>query len=234
MKKYLFAATAMVGLVVASCQKESYYHTMSVLYPTQASVVFGDQSTDSVVFYSTDSYQLSSNASWMTIPDGRETQKVENAYRFVWQFSVPLNFEPNTTGKPRTAQIAVHSYGSDDWDITGYASYYQLSWLDIYRPAPAYKYVDGIPTGAAFEATDSATQISDTLKFYVYGNWTLTDGTFVHPTASSGTAGDNVVALTVEPNPTNGERTDTLKLNSRGVLVPIAFKQSAPKQEEEK
>lgn len=230
MKKTFWLLLAVLSIITASCSKDSYYHNMAIIYPSGGKILYADQDLDSVVLYTTDSYQASSSVAWLSIPTDRTAGKIENYYRYVWQVSIPVQLEANTTEKTRTALVAVHTFGSDDWKQTGTVTFYQLPWVDVYSPVPSYSYVEGIPTAASFLATDSATQVSDTLKFYVYDKWTLSDGSFVHPTAIMGEKGDNVIALMLDSNTTKGERHDTLTLVIRGIKTRIAFKQEAPKE----
>ena len=99
-------------------------------------------------------------------------------------------------------------------------------------PSPSYSYNNSVVTKAYFEAEDSATQEADTLKFYVYNKWTLTDGTFVHPEVTSGEAGDNVVTLHLDPNTTASKREDELRLQTAGGATSvIKFTQDEPKSD---
>lgn len=202
---------------------------MGVNYPQGIALIDADQLMDSVVFSTTDNFQLSSNASWMMVPDSMKSGRVQNYYRVVWQVSSPLLFEPNTTGRMRTAQLSINCTGSDDWNQTSTATYTQVHWLNITSPSPNYAYNEGVITDAAFLLTDSATQVSDTLRFSVHGNWTLTEGTFVHPSTGEGEPGTQKVALTIDPNPTTGERQEQIVLTSNGVSTPITVKQTGRK-----
>ena len=231
MKKLILPLVVLVLFLTGACNKESYYHTMSVIKPVQAGIVFADQQYDTVSFYTTDNFTLTSNDDWAVVPDSMKSGKIRNYYKQVWMVTSPIIFDANTTGKPRLTTIAINCYGDDDWNQTASATFYQLSWLDISRPLPKYSYVERTVTGAAFEAEDSATQITDTLCFYVYDNWTLTDGEFVHPKTLSGQSGENKVAVDVEVNATTASRETTITLTSRGVATPIKFTQKAKKED---
>lgn len=234
MKKLLLAVVASLAMLLTSCNKESYYHSLGLVYPTgyQVAYLFADQTFDSLYFYSTDNTRLSAyNDTWVTIPDSMKNLTIPNYYRTIFYVWVPLTFEPNTTGKPRSAQVTIQSEGEDKWNQTTTATYYQLPWHNVYRPAPAFKYEDSTITGATFKATLKGEQISDTLEFYAYANWTLNDGTFVHPKVNAGGEGVQKVPLDVELNDSQAERTDQIVLTGKGVSTPIQFIQEIKKEE---
>lgn len=231
MKKTLRLIIAASIIMLCACEKENYYHTMSLIRPLRAGVVMADQEYDTLSFYTTDNFQLISNAEWAVVPDSMKEGRIRNAYRNIWTVVSPIVFEANTTGQPRLGTITVRCFGDNEWDQTATANFYQLSWLDITIPKPKYSYNEGTITGAAFEAEDSATQITDTICFCVYDDWTLSDGSFVHPKETSGKKGQNKIAVDVEENPDFVERETTLTLTSRGVATPIKFKQEAKKEE---
>ena len=231
MKKTLRLIIAASIIMLCACEKENYYHTMSLIRPLGAGVGMADQEYDTLSFYTTDNFQLISNAEWAVVPDSMKNGRIRNSYYHIWTVVSPIVFEANTTGQPRLGNITVRCYGDNEWNQTAIASFYQLSWLDITRPRPKYSYKDGTINGAAFEAVDSATQITDTICFYVYDDWTLSGGSFVHPKETSGKKGRNKIAVDVEENPDFVERETTLTLTSRGVATPIKFKQKAKKKE---
>lgn len=232
MRKYLLASLALVAMMFTSCKKESSYHTMSINYPLGMKYVYADQKLDSVLFNTTDNFQVSSNASWATINDKDAIGQIPNSYRFVWVVSVPIHFSENTGEGLRAAEISVRTFDNDEWDNTGRVNFTQFPWHDIYMPSPSYSYNNSVVTKAYFEAEDSATQEADTLKFYVYNKWTLTDGTFVHPEVTSGEAGDNVVTLHLDPNTTASKREDELRLQTAGGATSvIKFTQDEPKSD---
>ncbi len=222
---------ALVSLVfISSCKKESYYHWVALAHPTanQVAVVAADQTLDSVLFYTTDKTFISPvSSSWISIDEDKKVFNVENYYRYVWLVSTPLNFAPNTTGEPRKGTVQIHSVGEDDWDATCDAVYFQLSWHDITMPAPKYSYKDSEVIGAVFEATDSATQVADTLKFVAYGNWTLTDGSFAHPQSLAGEPGEQKVIVRLDENTATTDRDEEISLSSNGVATKVKFIQTA-------
>ncbi len=232
MKKFLLFAVATAAFLFTSCNKESTYHTLGIVYPTQYSsaVIYADQKVDSITFQTTDNFRLDAMNNWILIDDSLRNVKVENYYRLVYVLTLPIRFEANATGEIRQGQVKVSSTGDDDWDQSAYASYTQLPWHNIQRPAPAFSYEDHQIKEAKFELTDSATQECDTLRFTTYENWTLTDGEFAHPAKLSGKPGNQTVLLAIDPNATAEERTATIVLESRGVKTNIFVKQEGKKE----
>ena len=237
MKKLFLAATAAAVLLFHSCNKETFHHSMALVYPTsyQPAVIFADQTSDSLWFQTTDNFNLSAYESpWIHIPDSMRSGKIPNAYRVVYDVVVPLTFDANTTEKVRTGYVSVRSFGSNDWDNTAYAAYYQTSWHNITRPLPVYSYEDRVITGAAFRDSLTAQQTVDTLVFQAYDNWTLTGGQFVRAEYTKGFAGECRVPLTIEPNTGDDTRKDVLVLESdNGVRTPITYIQKVKPQPEE-
>lgn len=206
---------AFAALTFTSCKKDSYYHTMSVQYPVGYKAIYADQIVDSVVFVTTDNFQVSSNVNWVSIKSSDASGEIRNVYRTVWEVAVPIYFAANTEGKLRTAEITIHTWGNDDWDNSARVAFTQFHWLDIYRPVPEYAWKNNMQSDAKFELTDSATQVSDTLKFYVHDIWTLTDGSsFAHPQTITGQAGENTVVLSLDANTTGEERKDSIVLST--------------------
>ncbi len=231
MKKAFFVVLAV--LTLAACDKESYRHAISVSrpYSGQYGVAYADQTLDSIVFETFDSYRASSNASWLTLDPQMAEQKIPNSYWNMWQIVLPFSLSPNTTNETRDAIVSVNNYGDDDWNQTVQVSYLQLGWLNITRPAAAFEAYTSFPRTAEFELTDSATQAADSLVFSVYADWTLScTSSFVHLATTSGKAGKNVVNLTLDANEGTADRTDTIKLVSNGVTTPIALKQTGKKE----
>lgn len=229
MKKTVLTLVAAVGLMLASCDTESSYHTMGIVYPTQSSVVYADQQVDSIKFYVTDDFRLTPLTSWLSVPDTLREMKVQNVYRVVYELTFPVLFEANTSGDIRHGQLSITSTGADKWDQTATANYTQVPWHNITCPAPAFSYSDRLITGAKFEVTDSATQLTDTLRFTAYDSWTLSNGEFAHPDKSSGTAGKQEVVLAIDENVATTERETSIALESCGVKTPITIKQTGAK-----
>lgn len=233
MRRLILPCLALVATLFTACNKESYYHTMGIQIPQGVALIDADQTLDSVVFNTTDNFQLSSNAEWLIVPDSMLSGKIPNYYHMVWIVNSPLVVTPNTTGKMRTAQLTVRCFGEDDWDQSSVATYHQLHWLDITHPSPNYAYKDGAITDAAFVMTDSATQVTDTLRFNVHGKWTLTGGgNFVHPVVAEGEPGTQKVGLAIDPNPNTTERQEQMVLTSNGVSTTITVKQAGRKETE--
>lgn len=237
MKKYFYAAMAAFGLLLTSCSKESSYHALGVVYPssTQPALLYADQVSDSLLFYTTDNFQISvKEATWIQVPDSMKSGNITNYYRTVFYVPVYLTFEANTSGKPRTGNITIRSYDNDDWDNIATAAYYQVAWHNVLQPAPTYQSgSDGVITSASFKKTVAATQETDTIVFHAYGKWTLTDGGFIHVEKGlqTGGEGEHVLPVTLDVNATTENRTSTLVLSSNGVSTPIEYTQEAPETE---
>lgn len=216
MKKTLLALTGLLSLAtLTSCDKGNEYHSTAIYYPSSGrAMVYADQTADSLQFVSTESWQLTSNASWCTIPSAysKFTNPVANA---LVEFSCPINFEPNQTGDWRLAIVTI---GAGEY--TTQTGYYQAPHLHLLRPGRAYN-ADGFPTELV-ALTDSATWTTDSVKFETFGSWTLqAQGELLEPLQTTGPAGTHTVRFALKPNTTDVQRTDTLLLTSRGVTDKI-------------
>lgn len=221
MKKLLFLLSVAATVVISCGKNESHY--TDVLYPTNRSLlVMADQTADSLVFASTDSWTLTSNADWCTFDS--EYKSFTNKFENTWvQFSVPLTFTPNRTGKVRDAVVLI-----DGGESTNAAYYLQVPYLGISRPMRFVSDQTLMPTGI-LTLNLTASSVADSVAFVVYGDWTLQalQGQWLTPSATSGRKGTCKVLLDIDPNTTEAERRDTLLLTSNGVVDSICVVQQA-------
>ncbi len=222
-------------MLLASCDKESYRHSISLGYPTPGAYgcVYADQPQDSVVFYTFDSYRATTNASWVSIASGMEAITIENSYWYMVAVSIPLLFEPNTDGRTRECAISIYNYGADNWATTITASFLQLGWLNITNASVTYEEYSSTsyPLTATFELSDSALQVTDSLAFTVYGDWEIEyEPGFINIEQTSGSAGHNVVPIVVAANEETGERSADITLRSSGVETTVKLTQSGKKE----
>lgn len=217
-----------VALAFTACNKESYRHMVALDRPSsgQYGVVYADQQADSVIFSTFDSYKVSTNETWITVDPEWASKTITNSYWGYWKVAVPLSFTPNVTGETRLGQVAVNSYGVDNWDRTVTAAYLQLGWLNITRPeAELMSYTD-YPRKASFTQQVGATQEADTLQFTVYGDWTLsTEAPYIHLVSTGGTKGLQTVGYTLDANDAAESREAYVHLVSNGVTQAILIKQ---------
>lgn len=206
---------------------------VSLLRPAsgQYAVLYADQVVDSVMFATFDSYRTFTNEAWITIDSKWASQSITNSYWGYWQVAVPLTFTPNTTGETRLGQVAVNSYGDDNWNQTVTAAFLQLGWLNVVRPAAVYPTYTDYPRKASFTQKDSATQVTDSLMFCVYDDWTLTtDASYIHLAITSGSKGSHTVRYTLDANDASEDREASVNLVCNGVTQPIRIQQKGRKQ----
>ncbi len=229
MKKLFYCAALALALV--ACDDEQSRHQITVVYPSNNGygVGYADQTLDSIVLYTFDSYKctVTQGDDWFTLDDNWKQATIQNSYYNMFVASIPVYMETNTTDTSRVAYVNINNYG-DDWNETVGLGYVQLGWLNVTRPTPQYVYLDYIPNQAVFAMSDSADVTVDSIAFTVEGNWTLeSDASFVTPAASSGSAGEQVVRLSLSENNTSATRSATLTLTSNGVSTPITLVQGA-------
>ncbi|MCR5819578.1 MAG: hypothetical protein K6F94_01310 [Bacteroidaceae bacterium] len=219
-KKILIPLAILAVFSMHSCIKENEYHRSLIYYPYAGrALVYADQPTDSIYFASTESWLLLSSQTWCTIPSGR--QSLDNPYaNTLVDAVVTLSFEPNTTGAWRSVDVTVRA---DEYSVA--SRYYQSPFHELIRPGVSND-EQGFPSEINL-LTDSAHVLTDSLHFVTHANWTLSakDGTWLTPESTSGEQGDNKVMISLTPNTSTTDRTDTLLLMSSGVTTPIAIRQ---------
>ena len=226
MKKSLVILPLAILAFVACGDNESHY--TEILYPSNRSrIVLADQTRDSLVFMSTDSWRLSTNATeWCSF--NASDASFNNKYQNTWvSFWIPLTFTPNTTGKLRQASIFV-----DGGESSNGAYYFQVPFLGISRPI---RYVTSdLSSDSLYTLNIQASATLDSISFRAYGDWTLSiqDGSWMSLDKTAGSPGEEQVVLTIEPNGLGIDRTDTIVLTSNGVRDSIPVLQRGQKEVE--
>ena len=231
MKKSVLTAAALLTAVafVQSCADDPEQHLLRVEYPV-SSVLYADQTQDSVMFYTFDSWRVApDDTPWIQV-GGQDQATVDERYQLLRLYNLPVTLEPNTTGQTRRGYLRINSY-----EYEAYASYTQLGCLNISRPAPtADEYLSpysNIPLKASFCLVDSAHFTLDSLSFRVANAWKLS---FAEPapawltlSQSAGQEGYNRVELHLTANTAATDREARLQLTSGSVTSEITVRQLA-------
>ena len=205
---------------------------------------FADQSTDSIVLQTTDSWKLTveplnGNDKWLTATPESGTVPPNHiaAQRLTFAFA------PNTTGKIRTARLNVTTTTDKVRGISLPAT--QTSWLDVRRPQPVFprpivqgkepksKYNGGEPLPVFVEVLNAKAGTTQ-CAFRLYDTDTekhsLTsdaDWLIVPAESAKPGAGAHNVKITYLENPDPTPRTAHLVLTSGGVTTYITYNQNA-------
>ena len=230
--KSLVALVALTALVAMfhSCAKESEQHLLQMVHPSN-SIVFADQTRDSVEFYTFDSWKVvPDDTEWIQV-EGENSARVNDQDQLLRLYILPVSIQPNTTGKTRLGYLRVTSY-----EFTAYASYIQVGFLRITRPAYEIKTLiseySSIPSEVSFCLKDSSTFTLDSLSFTTYNPWTLqpdASASWLTLSRTEGEAGHNLVELYMKENETKSSREAKLKLTSGEVTNEIIVRQSGRK-----
>ena len=219
MKKVVGFSVALAAVLFAACEnKENSYNFAQIIYPSgYGSVLYADQTVDSLRFATTYDWSLSVSEGWIHVDADSMSGTVPQGYFMVKRLDVDLDV--NNTDTVRTGYIYFHADGK-----TLVTSYTQYHYLNIERP---------VRRNYQFTLQDTARQVRDSLIFQTYGDdWTLAfkgeapawvrlaDGA-----ATSGRAGKYTVHYQLDQNTTTAERTAVLELKSRGVSTDIRIKQ---------
>lgn len=237
-KSILFLLVLLTIPFLQSCLDDPERHQLNVVYPNNT-LLFADATVDSLQFYTFDSWEVHPNCSWIDV-NGDNKYNFPYDYEKLYLCTVLLSLQPNTTGKTRMGTVTVNSY---DYSASGL--YTQLGFLRITNLESTVKeYVtspyDGvsvsIPLSVDFYMADSAFVTQDSICFTVEKSWTLgtPDGSplpsWFQLEKTSGRAGHNNVAVTLEENPYYEDRKTTVRLSSSGVNTDISITQFARKK----
>ena len=232
MKKVIFLLLVLLTAAMYSCSDNTDRHELSIVYPN-GFALFADQTQDSIVFLTFDSWQVSSNASWISVV-GKSREDITYDYYKNYLIHVDLALEPNTTGRTRMGNVMVRTY-----DYEGAGLYVQYPFLNITHPTINLDTYIGnnnsVPSNMDFVLRDSANAVNDSLCFNVRKEWTLSfasgaDQTWLQLPTTSGAEGYNVVPITLEQNLTPQERKTELILTSSGVENHISIVQTGAKK----
>lgn len=206
------------------------------LRPERGTVyLFADEKADSLVFSTTDSWTVTSLHDWITVVGDAHLDLAH--YNTSVHFSVPLLFQPNTTGKTRSGLLHVASNGNDF-----YAPFVQFGTLEVTYPGDTIEsFLDEpnrIPEVARHILNVSSTSTADSVWFNVHNPWQLQ---YVDNPApdwltfdkSGGASGRHRILLTLTENTdSENERTLSLKLTSGEVTDFITVRQAPAKKKE--
>lgn len=225
MKKIAFLFAAMTALLtISSCDGKIEQHYTAIAYPQVESVLYADQTEDSLCFISYDSWYVVLNSDWVTVEDDHKQGVVPTGYYI--EKCVPLIFAVNNTGKTRSTIVNLTAHEG----ILSVA-YRQMHYLNITNP---------LRKNEAYELVDSSFVVQDSIVFNANGLWNLK---FVGEQPSwikwtegypvSGRKGPQKVKFDMEKNANEVERTATVRLTSNGISNDIVIKQLPPKKENE-
>lgn len=219
----------------ASCVDDPETHELSPV--EQPFILYADQTIDSLLFYTYDSWTVVPQDSWITI-DGDSHLDVKYDYTKRYLCRVFLKVQPNTTGETRSGTVLVQSY-----DYSYSAPFVQLGMLHISHPSyTTDAWFDDygiIPKTTHFELVDSANWTEDSICFKVENNWDLEFIDDIKPEwinidRSTALPGKYKVTLTLDPNTDKEKgREAKLKLTSGEVSNEIVVRQLPAKKEEE-
>lgn len=222
MRNFLSSLLMLATVLFASCDEvEQNYHSTFIVYPeTGASVLYADQTVDSLRFVTYDSWTLDLDGDWTSMKDEDRVGELKPGYYAVG--FAEFTFEPNTTDKNRDCHAVLKSYGR-----TFRVLYRQLANLHITHPMET-------PDGT-FKSSVSAKTLSYTFNFVPNSNWTMA---FVgekpdwvnwkEGTTLSGKAGECKSEVTLEENKDYEDRSFTVRLTSNGISNDITITQKMP------
>lgn len=235
MKRIFYLATVLCLILLSACNKDSYNHTVAVVHPQIGLVHYADQTSDSIIFQTFDSYEIKSLVDWIHTNDRFDPakKKLNNQYYYYFLGKVGIDIEPNATGKCRVGYVNVRSYG-DDWDKTARALFYQYSWHNVTKPFPQYRLANNMPDSVSYVSRKSAECLADTIKFTAYLDWNIEvpQNSFVHPVTTSGRAGDQTVRLEFDENTSTEPDSVEIKLVTPeyNIVTPILIHRKGLKE----
>ena len=231
MKKTLFLIFGLLPFVL-SCVKDPETHQL--LIENRFATLYADQTIDSVVFYTFDSWSAASATDWLTI-DGPSEGKIQYNNSRRYRCRAGLIVSPNTTGETRDGYVYVNSY-----DYSSTFVRVQYGYLNISRPVCTVdSYLDEgqtVPKKVHHTLTVNAQTDEDSLCFVVQNFWSLAfEGEtpeWVTFDKTGGQRGKNSVKLSFSEN-TDATKTREAKLRlTSGQVSNIITIQQKPTVEE--
>lgn len=230
MKKIFLVFVSVLVLGLTSCEKKgNSYEFAYVLYPEPSSLLYADQTVDSLKFSTTFDWSLACSQDWLHFKSDSVAGTVHKGTYVIEKLM--LQFDANTTDTLRHAIVNLYANGN-----TLGAVYYQLPILNITIPSVENLYTNKKDN---FILTDSAGQQRDSIVFCTYGEWTLTFDEvtpdwlhWVEGTSLTGNPGTHKLYFLLDENTDEQEREAVLNLSSKGVTTPITIKQLARDKEE--
>ena len=240
MKKLFFSLAALL-LTLTACDSENEFHQTS--FNKTGITMYADQPKDSIILYYTDNWKAMLNdASWLSLLDVVKNDQGEilsetkvstlngTMEQGVMLMAAPIyvTAEPNTSGRTRYTNILIHSHEG------GAVTVMQLPVLNIIYPYYSFKEGTEITSdNILFISNYDAKATAGKVIFTVYRDEaTLTsDQEWCVPEKSTFEAGKHEVALTLQPNTIDEERTANLTLTSGGISCTITINQSANSEE---
>lgn len=234
--KTFFSILAAIILFVSCDDSTNEYYT-TYFYPntTKGIETYADQTTDTTVVVSTNSWSLTNNCDWCTVSCDGQTSPIQMDVPegYIKTMRVDFTLRPNTTGEVRTNAITVTSSYNKIGNITTYLV--QYPYLHISNPSVLSATKDNVTTYTFTLTVPANGKLSDdskpSISFLVYSNdATLesSDTSWLIPARTKGFLANTAqnVELDIAANTTGEERTATLTLTSNDVSTPITIKQS--------
>ena len=230
MKKTLFLICGLLPFVL-SCVKDPETHQL--LIENSFTTLYADQTIDSVVFYTFDSWSAASATDWLAI-DGPSEGKIQYNNSRRYRCRAGLIVSPNTKEVTRVGNVHVKSYYSSDFMRV------QYGYLNISRPVCT---VDSflveaptVPKKVHHTLTVNAQTDEDSLCFVVQNYWSLAfEGEtpeWVTFDKTGGQRGRNSVKLSFSEN-TDATKTREAKLRlTSGQVSNLITIQQKPMVEE--
>ena len=219
-------AVAAVIMLTSSCIGDMDNHELYIYEPEVASLLYADQTRDSLSFFTFDGWTITPKCDWikLTYPEESTYNVSYNSERRYFCCTY-LDIDKNTTGRARLGQVDVSSY-----EYTCGAMYYQMSFLNVSRPTyriksywPNSNY--SLPDSVQFVLADSAIWTVDSISFTVQDSWTLESvgesPSWLTLSEEQGKAGSNRVTLGYEINMDTVQRSAKLRLTSSGISTDI-------------
>ena len=213
-KKFAASALLVAGTIfgMVSCNKDTDFHAASVNYPYN-SILYADQTLDSIIFSTTDSWSLSTPNDWIHIQGNTQGTIKNDVSLYILKNNV--EFDENTTDSTRIGHIQLTSH------YNSAALYTQFGFIDITHPIYQVKHYYGntnIPTKVTFTVADSASVTQDSICFNARKRWNLEiigsgDQPWVTASKTTGNAGKQSIILSMTQNP------DTLNREAKAILT---------------
>ncbi len=233
-KVFIMPLMALIMTVMVSCNNDLDQHQLAIEHP-MGSIHYADETADSIIFHTFDSYKIQSNADWIEV-QGKLSNSIKYDYMKIYRIKNDVLLKPNTSGKLRIGTVQVDSY-----EYTTHAYYFQHGFLNIQHPEyKVEKYYENstFPETVTFTLENKSDVVNDSIVFDVANNWSVefvegSDNSWLTFDKAQGFKGKNKVTLTLQPNSTDDARETKLVLTSGEVSNLVTVRQLSKKEASE-
>ncbi|MGM9694864.1 MAG: BACON domain-containing protein [Alloprevotella sp.] len=229
-------ALSCLGLITSCGTEQEEFHTLQTGFADGRNFAYADEVEAGFVVISTDSWELTRDAGWVTLNYNRQDMdkvQVTVPAGYMRRDTVVIKMQPNATPDTLKCTISCQSAMSG-----GFAQrlFFHLPHLNISNPTLRKYPVEGYYCVADIPA--SGLEVDETVPYieftpYAEDATLSSDADWIVPSATSDfESGKTVrIPLTIGKNTTGELRRGVVRVTSNGITTSVLFRQEAEEQE---